>query len=292
MSEPRSPAPGASRASHPDRAAPVQAPAAWRSGHEARDGQAAPTDPGRVASDAPGLLALDWPAPANVRAFTTTRGGGQSEAPFSSLNLGFGSGDVRETVNANRHLVAAAAAMPDEPAWLSQVHGTKCVDAADVGKDDRADASYTSERGRVCAIMTADCLPVLICDAAGTQVAAAHAGWRGLAAGVIESTVAAFESNDLLAWLGPCIGPEAFEVGPEVRTAFIVEDTDAERCFVANRPGHWLADLHGLARLRLARAGIADVYALARCTYTETSAFFSYRRDGQTGRMASFIWLD
>lgn len=249
---------------------------------------------GSAASDslAPGVLAVEWPAPANVRAFTTTRSGGESDAPYGSLNLGFGSGDHRARVDANRLRVATATSMPGPPAWLSQIHGTHCIDAARVLTDTRADASFALEPGVVCAIMTADCLPVLLCDRAGTRVAAAHAGWRGLAGGVVESTVRALGTTDLVAWLGPCIGPDAFEVGPEVRAAFIDADADAAGCFVANRPGHWLADLHGLATRRLARSGVTAVFSLPRCTHRESTAFFSYRRDGKTGRMATFIWFE
>jgi YfiH family protein len=226
-----------------------------------------------------------------VRACTTTRAGGVSEGPWASLNLGDHVDDDPAAVAANRARLAGELALPREPQWLRQVHGTR-VRAPDA-EADCADACFEDRPGRVCAVLTADCLPVLLCNAAGTRVAAAHAGWRGLVAGVLEQTAARFDDPpaQILAWLGPAIGPQAFEVGDEVRAAFVGADTAAAAHFVAKRPGHWLADLYGLARLRLARAGITQVSGGGFCTYREPERFYSYRRDGITGRMASLIWI-
>ena len=184
--------------------------------------------------------------------------------------------------------------MPDEPRWLTQVHGTRCVDAARSDPGVEADASFSRERGVVCAVLTADCLPVLLCDEAAGVVAVAHAGWRGLACGVIEATVAAMgEPGDrLLAWLGPAIGPRAFEVGDEVRERFLVDDAGAAAGFVAASRGKWLCDLYALARRRLAALGVRRVAGADYCTAGDPARFFSYRRDGVTGRMATLVWLE
>lgn len=223
----------------------------------------------------------DWPAPANVRALVTTRAHG---------NLAHHVGDQKSAVVAR---LALRNHLPAEPAWLTQVHGTRCVAAASAAPNTEADASTTRSPGVVCAVLTADCLPLLLCDDAGTVVAAAHAGWRGLLAGVIEATVKemAVPADSLMAWLGPAIGPSAFEVGDEVRTAFVTADSGAASAFVARPNGKWLCDLYALARQRLARLGIARVTGGNRCTYTESDHFFSYRRERETGRMASLIWL-
>lgn len=233
----------------------------------------------------------DWPAPATVRALQTTRRGGVSRPPYTSLNLGGHVGDDPAAVAANRARLAAG--LPAPPLWLEQVHGIGVVDAdACVGRVE-ADAAVARRSGRVCAVMTADCLPVLLCDRAGTVVAAVHAGWRGLCAGVVEATVAAMgvPAGELLAWQGPAIGPAAFEVGDEVRAAFMARDAAAAVAFRAVRPGKWLADIWLLARQRLAAAGLGAVYGGGRCTASETETFYSFRRDGVTGRMASCIWL-
>lgn len=233
----------------------------------------------------------DWPAPANVRACATTRAGGVSRGSWQGLNLGDHVDDDPVAVAENRALLAAELGLPAEPHWLSQVHGTRvCLpDEAPAC----ADACFENRPGRVCAIMTADCLPVLFCNAAGTRVAAAHAGWRGLLAGVLENTVAAFDDpgGRVLAWLGPAIGPAAFEVGDEVRDAFVAASASAGRHFRASESGRWLADLYGLARDRLAAAGVRQVSGGGLCTFSDPQRFFSYRRDGVTGRMASLIWL-
>ncbi len=240
----------------------------------------------------PGLIPVDWPAPENVQAATTSRIGGVSLAPFDSFNLADHVGDHPAAVLANRERLLEELALPAEPLWLKQVHGRRVVtlDGLPAGLPE-ADASVSAGPGRVCAVLTADCLPVLFCDRAGTCVAAAHAGWRGLAAGVLEATVAqmAVAPGGIMAWLGPAIGPQVFEVGTDVRVAFV--DDDAASAFAAQGDGRWLVDIRQLARQRLARVGVSAVYGGDRCTYSEAGMFYSYRRDGVTGRMASLVWL-
>ena len=239
------------------------------------------------------FICPDWPAPPNVRAASTTRIGGVSEKPWNGLNLATHVGDEPAHVQRNRELLAQALALPAEPAWLTQVHGTNSCDAAGAPPACEADASYTTTAGQVCVVMTADCLPVLFCNRQGTRVAAAHAGWRGLAGGVLEASVAGFDDPaDMLAWLGPAIGPQAFEVGEEVLAAFTNHDPQAAQAFVANRPGHWLADIYQLAHLRLKAAGVSHIYGGGLCTFADAERFYSFRREPVTGRMASLIWLD
>ncbi|MGE0081259.1 MAG: peptidoglycan editing factor PgeF [Thiohalomonadaceae bacterium] len=235
----------------------------------------------------------DWPAPPQVRAAVTTRVGGVSVGPYASLNLGDHVGDDPAAVAENRARLVQALGLPSEPRWLKQVHGTCALDAAAAVGGCEADAGFAALPGVVCAVLTADCLPVLFCDRAGTRVAAAHAGWRGLAAGVLERTVDALGAApaDVLAWLGPAIGPQAFEVGEEVRTAFLSQDRGAGTAFRPHGEGRWLADLYALARRRLSRHGVDAVYGGGLCTFSDPARFFSYRRDGVTGRMASLIWL-
>jgi len=233
----------------------------------------------------------DWPAPANVSAFSTTRNAGFSKAPWNSLNFGGNCGDDPQHVEKNRQLLAAL--LPSKPQWLKQVHGIQVVHLDDrEATKTEADAVTTTTTGQVCAILTADCLPVLFCNKAGTKVAAAHAGWRGLANGVLEATVAAMDcqAHDLLAWIGPAIGPKAFEVGQDVLDVFTQAHSENSVAFTPHND-RWLADLYKLARLALARVGITDISGGRYCTYTEQDKFFSYRRDGETGRMASVIWL-
>ncbi|MGL4250881.1 MAG: peptidoglycan editing factor PgeF [Aeromonas sp.] len=236
----------------------------------------------------------DWPAPARVRALSTTRDGGISGGVFSGLNLGAHVGDVPARVEANRARLQQAAVIPGPLNWLNQVHGTAVhAVSSHYGCAPDADAACARQREQACIVMTADCLPVLFCDRAGTVVAAAHAGWRGLQGGVLEASIAAMgcDTGEILAWLGPAIGPDAFEVGGEVRNAFIAEQAEAETAFVPScNEGKWLADIYRLARLRLARAGVNAVYGGEYCTFSDEQ-FYSYRRDGQTGRMASIIWL-
>jgi len=295
------------------------------------------------------LVMPDWPAPASVRAFTTTRKGGISREQWRSLNLSRNCGDDRKSVQKNRILLRTL--LPGQPTWLKQVHGTTVLDldapvvvpddegnavigagakgVAAKGKsaaakraavakaaaavaneviDEGADAAMTATAGKVCAVLTADCLPVVFCNKAGTRVAVAHAGWRGLAAGVLEATVAAMgcKKGEVIAWMGPAIGPEAFEVGRDVYDAFCSADAEngsAENGHVENahvdntvafKPhgDRWLADLYTLARLALARVGVDDVYGGEYCTLTDVERFYSYRRDGETGRMATLVWID
>jgi YfiH family protein len=235
----------------------------------------------------------DWTAPARVGSLVTTRRGGLSVGVFASLNLGEHVGDDPAAVAANRELVRRRIGV--RPVWLRQVHGAQVIDAAGSAgpHPPEADAAFSRQTGIACAVMTADCLPVLLCDTGGTVAAAAHAGWRGLLAGVLEATVAAMQvpGRDLLAWLGPAIGPHAFEVGGEVRAAFVAAAPDAAEAFRPSGSGKWLADIYLLARQRLARQGITRVFGGGFCTVSETERFYSHRRDGQTGRMASLIWL-
>lgn len=239
----------------------------------------------------PDWIVPDWDAPPHVRAVVTTRNGGVSLGPYSSMNLGYGSGEDRRLVNENRRRFAAQ--MQCEPFWLSQVHGHAVADADGDNAEPRADAAVAREPGRAPAVLVADCLPVLICDRGGTAVAAAHAGWRGLASGVLEATVTAMGADpaEMVAWLGPAIGPAAFEVGDEVRVAFLAVDSGSDRAFVAGRPGKWYADLYVLARRRLARAGVTSVSGGELCTVSNPRRFYSYRRDGVTGRMAAAVWI-
>lgn len=241
------------------------------------------------------LIVPEWPAPANVMAFQTTRTGGVSQVPYNSFNLGAHVGDDPVHVARNRQMLSAV--LPSEPVWLRQVHGVEVVNAANTSCEPVADAAYTYIPHTVCTVMTADCLPVLLCDRKGSVVAAAHAGWRGLCEGVIEATVRAMAiaPDQLMAWLGPAIGPECFEVGAEVRAAFIAVQPNAALAFTPHTTDKWLADLYLLARQRLEAAGIKAIYGgninTDFCTYRDKSRFFSYRRDGTTGRMASLIWI-
>ncbi|NUU37240.1 peptidoglycan editing factor PgeF [Pseudomonas sp. C2B4] len=235
-------------------------------------------------------LIPDWPAPAGVKACVTTRAGGVSLAPFDSLNLGDHVDDNPEAVAENRRRLTDHFSM--RPAWLQQVHGI-VVAHADPDQVVTADASWTSTPGIACTAMTADCLPALFCDRAGTRVAAAHAGWRGLAAGVLEATLdsLAVPPAEVLVWLGPAIGPQAFEVGPEVRETFVEQLPEAAEAFVPSQnEGKFMADIYRLARLRLAARGVTAVYGGGFCTVTDPR-FFSYRRSPRTGRFASLIWL-
>lgn len=234
----------------------------------------------------------DWSVPANVRVLQTTRIGGVSQAPWASFNLGDHVGDDVAAVAANRVLLASC--LPAEPLWLTQVHGTVAVDADRRPKIREADAAFARQPGSVCVVMTADCLPVLLCDRRGTTIAAAHAGWRGLLAGVLESTVAAMKvaPGELLAWLGPAIGPRCFEVGDEVRDAFVADNPVAGLAFEPHEAGKWLCNIYLLARQRLQRMGVVAISGGGACTVTEAERYFSYRRDGVTGRMASLIWLE
>ena len=242
------------------------------------------------------LIIPNWPAPKNVYALQTTRDGGASHAPFNSLNFGSHVNDNPQHVAQNRQLLSQF--LPSEPVWLNQIHGINAVDAAQTDCVPDADASYTNRKNVVCVTMTADCLPILLCDIAGTAGASIHAGWRSLCDGVIETTVKQMpvESNQLMAWLGPAIGSNAFEVGFEVREQFIAKDAQAELAFKKQGENQeqdkWLADIYKIATQRLNSLGITQIYGGGECTYTDKEKFFSFRRDGQTGRMATLIWLE
>ncbi len=243
-------------------------------------------------ADAIAFIEPDWPVPPRVRAFITTRAGGVSGGPYAGLNLGDHVGDDPAAVAQNRARLAAH--LPASPLWLRQVHG---IEVADPGRDRlgrEADASFTRQPGQVLAVLAADCLPVLLAEESGSAIAIAHAGWRGLAAGVIERSVAALgvAPRRLVAYLGPAIGPRAFEVGHDVRDAFLRNDAAAASAFVPAAPDKWLADLPALARLRLAKIGTTRVYGGNLCTFGDPARFYSHRRDGVTGRMASLIWLE
>jgi polyphenol oxidase len=241
----------------------------------------------------------DWPAPKNVHALQTTRNkanghAGYSHAPYDSLNFGMHVKDNPIHVALNRQLLSEF--LPSEPVWLNQVHGVHVVDAAQTNCVADADASFSTKKNVVCVTMTADCLPVLLCDVNGTVVSAVHAGWRGLCDGVLEASIhavcrdAKVESNQLMAWFGPAIGSNAFEVGDEVRQQFMAIDARAELAFVKNGD-KYLGDLYKIATQRLNNLGVTKIYGGGRCTFTEKDQFFSFRRDGDTGRMATLIWL-
>jgi YfiH family protein len=236
-------------------------------------------------------LIPDWPAPAAIKACVTTRAGGVSEAPFDSFNLGDHVDDAPVAVAHNRSTLTSR--LQVQPAWLKQVHGVNVVQATS-GEVMEADASWSKTVGVACTIMTADCLPALFCNKQGTQVAAAHAGWRGLAAGVLEAAVDSFADapSDILVWLGPAIGPQAFEVGAEVREAFVATHPETAEAFVPGaQAGKFMADIYQLARLRLAAHGVTAVYGGGLSTYDD-ERFFSYRRGARTGRFASLVWID
>ncbi|MGZ8955580.1 MAG: peptidoglycan editing factor PgeF [Methylovulum sp.] len=237
-------------------------------------------------------LVPDWPAPANVRAAITLRTGGVSSGPYASLNPAAHVGDDIEVVRQNREIIKGMLDLPTEPVWLEQIHSNLAVKAIRGSSPQQADASYTSDAGVVCAVLTADCLPLLVCARDGSQVAAIHAGWRGLLAGVIGNTLMAMSQQDCLVWLGPAIGPECFEVGSEVREAFLEKSNKNMSAFKLQDNGQWLADIYQLARIELAALDINNVYGGQFCTVTEQERFYSYRRDKETGRMATLIWRE
>ncbi len=235
-------------------------------------------------------LVPDWPAPGNIHAATTLRTGGFSCGAYASLNPAMHVGDDVNLVRQNRQLIKDLLGLPSEPVWLEQIHSNRAVQAVKTEPLQQADASYTVESGVVCAVLTADCLPLLVCAANGSQVAAIHAGWRGLLAGVIGNTLNAMQNSDLLVWLGPAIGPDCFEVGAEVRNAFLDKSAAFTTAFKQQNNGKWLADIYQLARIDLSMLGIDRVFGGGFCTVTEQQRFYSYRRDKQTGRMATLIW--
>ena len=253
------------------------------------------------ASDGSAFLPADWPAPLGVHAFTTLRHGlGVSLPPFDDVNLGnryAADGDAPATVERNRALLVESAGLPSVPHWLKQVHGIdvmRCDGPPGEGHEPIADASVTATPGTVLAILSADCLPVVFAADDGREVAAAHAGWPGLSAGMLEATVAAMHTpaERLLAWIGPAAGPQHYEIGVEVRDRFLVQDARADTAFIATRPGHWRVDLFAIARMRLAHAGVTRVYGGDFCTISDPQRFFSHRRDARTGRMATLVWFD
>ncbi len=249
-------------------------------------------------------LVPDWPAPANIHAATTLRTGGVSRESYYCLNPAAHVSDDGDRVKQNRRIIKQMLDLPAEPVWLEQIHSNRVVKAVKTASLQQADASYTDEPDVVCAVLTADCLPLLVCSRDGTQVAAIHAGWRGLLAGVISNTVSAMQiprspllgkngaGKDLMVWLGPAIGPDCFEVGTEVREAFIQKSAAFNNAFKKQSNGKWLADIYQLARDELTALGIANVYGGTHCTVTEHESFYSYRRDTQTGRMATLIWME
>lgn len=236
-----------------------------------------------------------WPVPTHVHALTTTRQGGISQSPYDFLNLGIHVGDDLNRVIHNRQLLSSALSLPNEPVWLNQIHSTKVLDLANYQLTD-ADGSYSNQAKSVSAVLTADCLPVLFCSKQGDEIATAHAGWRGLCNGILENTVRHFNcsASQIMAWLGPAIGPKRFEVGQEVKNQFVDYDADAIKAFVLINASEqkYLADLYLLARQRLQSVGIRQIYGGDYCTYTQSELFYSYRREQQTGRMASLIWFD
>lgn len=240
------------------------------------------------------LIYPDWPVPDNVQAVCSTRVGGVSSNRYNSLNLAQHVEDDAKAVQKNRAIYQQEALMPTAPLWLNQVHGINVAELSlSCVEPIIADACFTKEPKQICTVMTADCLPLLICDQAGRQVAAIHAGWRGLCAGIIEQTVAKFsQPQQLLVWLGPAISQAQFEVGEEVRSAFMQQDLKAAKAFISQSNNKYLADLYQLAKMRLHTLGVRAIYGGDYCTYQQSELFFSYRRDGETGRMASSIWLD
>lgn len=235
-------------------------------------------------------IEADWPAPGFIKAGTTTRQGGVSHAPYESFNLATHVGDDPAAVMQNR----AELSLPADPQWLEQVHSTEAVLLPSEEHNLKADASFTTSKNIVCAVMTADCLPLLITDQKGSCVAAIHAGWRGLCNGIVEATINKLPvaADQLLVWLGPAIGPDVYEVGQEVYDAFTSKSEEARQAFVPVSEGHWLFDIYHLARMRLNKLGVMQIFGGDHCTFTEKEYFFSYRRDGITGRMASLIWID
>jgi len=234
----------------------------------------------------------DWPVKSNIHAAVTLREGGLSKDDFQSLNPALHVNDNSETVLANRKVISQMLNLPSNPIWLEQVHSNRVIKIDKNTAVQQADASYTDQAGVVSVVMTADCLPVLLASSDGTEIAAVHAGWRGLLAGVIANTVAMFKSDNVIAWLGPAIGPDCFEVGGEVKESFVAKSNDFATAFKQTSEEKYLADIYQLARLELATLGITQVYGGDFCTVTDKQRFYSYRRDGETGRMATLIWRD
>ena len=245
-------------------------------------------------NESPFWLVPQWPAPSQVRAVSTLRFGGASVGDFDNFNLAMHVGDDPDAVLGNRRRLREALGLQREPAWLNQVHGVTVIEAKEFAAPPSADASFSREAGQACVVMTADCLPVLLCDRAGTRVAAAHAGWRGLVNGVLKATVDALDvrPSELLAWMGPAIEQDAFEVGDEVREQFIARDPQDHVAFVANDRGRWQADLYELARRELKRLGLSEIHGGGYRCFSDSERFFSYRRSARTGRMATMVWIE
>jgi len=240
-----------------------------------------------------GYIDADWPAPRHVHAVTTLRAGGVSKSPYDSFNLAGHVGDDAEDVRRNRERLIDLLKLPAEPRWLTQVHGTNVVDAVAATSSTQADGSATQVRGVVCAVLTADCLPIFLCDEAGSRVGILHAGWRGLAAGIVEAGLRFLDVDptQLYVWLGPGIGADAYEVGDDVRNTFVQQHSSAADAFRPAAPGKWWADMYTLARQRLMAAGVTRIFGGDYCTFRDATRFYSYRRDGRCGRMASLIWM-
>lgn len=243
------------------------------------------------------LIHPNWPVSKHIKAYSTTRLGGISKTPYDSFNLGFHTDDQLESVTHNRNLLKKILDLPAEPIWLSQVHNNHVIQADQINPNEKhpeADASYTHQKNIICAVLTADCLPVFLCDEDATCVAAIHAGWKGLAAGVIEATIKKLgvPGEKLFAWLGPAIGPDVFEVGDEVKEQFVAHDAAALDAFKPSPNNRWLANLYLLAQQRLQHHYVTKIYGGDFCTYTDKDRFFSYRRDKVTGRMGHLIWIE
>ncbi len=240
------------------------------------------------------IFTPDWPLPNSVSAVSTTRNLGYSKAPYHQFNLATHVDDDSDSVKKNRQLLIEQANLPEAPRWLTQPHSDKVIHSNDWHSSIEADACFTDQANHVCVIMTADCLPLLVCNQQGTEVAAIHAGWRGLANGIIANTLSKFSDKptELLVWLGPAIGPKAFEVGQDVFDIFTQRDPQSALAFESTEADHYLADIYLLAKQQLSEFAITQVYGGDRCTFNEPDRFFSYRRDGETGRMASMIWLN
>lgn len=237
----------------------------------------------------------EWPAPKNIHAVQTTRLGGYSAEPFLSFNLGSHVNDAPENVEKNREKLRSELNLPSEPFWLEQIHGNICIPAATPSSPPKADASFTREADQVCAILTADCLPILVCSQEGQEIAGIHAGWRGILNGVITETLQQLQTpaNRLMAWLGPTLSPENCELNAQIRLAFIQKNPDNKRAFYVQKPDRCFADLAELARMQLQQFGVQQIYGGNFCTYRDEALFFSHRRDqGKTGRMATLIWFE
>lgn len=234
-----------------------------------------------------------WPAPKTIKAYTTLRHGGVSPSPYAAFNLGENTGDNQLNIKENRNILKNALQLPVEPIWIRQIHGTKVLPAIPQNRETEADATYSTEIDQVCVVLTADCLPILLCDQKGQYVAAIHAGWRGLSQGIIGNTLSTAPSppSEILAWFGPAISQKHFEVGNEVREIFIQRDPEAIHAFQPSPSGRWMGDLYHLARLQLQKLGVDNIFGGEFCTFAQKEQFYSYRRDDQkTGRMASLIW--